>query len=274
MDTISYEGKFFNPADTLECGQVFRFERYNSGYKVFSRDKACYVYCDGDITRIVSDDADYFYNYFDLDRDYGKIMEKMESFNVPVLTNAAHCASGLRLLNQDPEEMIFSFIISQNNNIPRIKKIISAICREIGEEREFMGEKYYTFPTAAKMAKKDAAFYKSLGAGYRDKFLFETACRIATEGIDHLKGLNYDSLRKTLLSYKGVGGKVADCISLFGFKKTDSFPVDTWIEKLYREDFNGNLTDRNKIATYFTSLFGEYSGYVQQYLFYFKRQNL
>lgn len=274
MNTISYESKYFNPTDTLECGQVFRFESFLKGYKVFSKDKACYVYSEGGTTYIQSEDADYFYNYFDLNRDYGKIVERMDSFKVPVLTKAAHSASGLRLLNQDPEEMIFSFIISQNNNIPRIKKIINAICTELGEEREFMGEKYFTFPTTAKMAEKDAAFYKSLGAGYRDKFLAETACRITKDGIEHLKSLPSEALRKALLTYKGIGGKVADCISLFGFKKTDSFPVDTWIEKLYREDFGGTLTDRDKITIFFKNLFGEYSGYVQQYLFYFKRQNL
>lgn len=274
MDIITYESKFFNPADTLECGQVFRFESYKKGYKVISGDKACYVYSDGLTTFIESDDSQYFYNYFDLGRDYGAIIEKMESFNLPVLNRAAHSAKGLRLLNQDPEEMIFSFIISQNNNIPRIKKIINAICAELGEQREFMGEKYYAFPTAKKMAEKDAAFYKGLGAGYRDKFLAETAYRIEREGTDQLKNLPSDALRKQLLTYKGIGGKVADCISLFGFKKTDSFPVDTWIEKLYREDFGGTLTDRDKICAYFKNLFGEYSGYVQQYLFYFKRQQL
>ncbi|MGN0813107.1 MAG: DNA glycosylase [Candidatus Coproplasma sp.] len=274
MNTLTYESKFFNPADTLECGQVFRFENYLKGYKVFSRDKACYIYSENGTTFIESEDSDYFFNYFDLNRDYGKIVEKMESFDVPLLTRAAHTASGLRLLNQDPEEMVFSFIISQNNNIPRIKKIINAICRELGEEKEFMGERYFTFPTAKKMAGKDAAFYKSLGAGYRDTFLAETARRIALEGIEHLKSLPTEELRKQLLTYKGIGGKVADCISLFGFKKTNSFPVDTWIEKLYREDFGGSLTDRNKITAYFKNLFGEYSGYVQQYLFYFKRQNL
>lgn len=274
MNTISYESKFFNPTDTLECGQVFRFESYLKGYKVYSRDKACYVYTEGDRTFIESEDVDYFYHYFDLDRDYGAIIEKMQAFNVPVLSKACNLAKGLRLLNQDPEEMIFSFIISQNNNIPRIKKIISAICRELGEEREFMGEKYYSFPTARQMAEKDASFYKSLGAGYRDKFLAQTACRIEKEGIEQLKSLPTDSLRKQLLTYKGIGGKVADCVSLFGFKKTDSFPVDTWIEKLYKEDFKGTLTDRDKITDFFKNAFGEYSGYVQQYLFYFKRQQL
>ncbi len=273
MKTITYDSKFFNPKDTLECGQIFRFEPFKEGYKVFSRDRACYVHTDGITTFVESDDPDYFYNFFDLGRDYGAIIERANAFNVPILTRAANAASGLRLLNQDAEEMIFSFIISQNNNIPRIKKIIARLCDGLGEKRQFMGEEYLTFPTASAMAKPDAEFYKGLGAGYRDVFLADTAKRIDKEGIEHLRALPPEDLRKQLLTYKGVGPKVADCISLFGFKKTESFPVDTWIEKLYREDFGGTLTDRNKISAYFRKAFGEYSGYVQQYLFYFKRQN-
>lgn len=274
MKTITYDSKFFNPQDTLECGQIFRFEPFKEGYKVFSRDKACYVHTDGATTFVESDDPDYFFNFFDLGRDYGAIIDVANTFNVTVLTRATQAASGLRLLNQDAEEMIFSFIISQNNNIPRIKKIISRICEELGETRTFMGEEYHAFPTAQAMAQVGASFYKDLGAGYRDIFLADTAARIAKEGIDRLKSLPSEDLRTQLLTYKGIGPKVADCISLFGFKKTDSFPVDTWIEKLYREDFGGTLTDRNKISKYFRNAFGEYSGYVQQYLFYFKRQNL
>lgn len=274
MKTISYDGAYFNPKDVLECGQIFRFQPFGEGYLVFSRDKACYVHSDGKNAFIESDDPGYFYNFFDLERDYSLITGKMRSFGVPVLTRAANLSAGLRLLNQNPEEMIFSFIISQNNNIPRIKKIISRLCRELGEKRSFMGEEYFTFPTAAAMAERDEAFYKDIGAGYRDVFLAETARRIAAEGIDYLKDLPYPELRKSLLAYKGIGPKVADCIALFGFKKTECFPVDTWIEKLYREDFGGTLTDRTRIAEYFCGMFGEYSGYVQQYLFYAKRENL
>ncbi|MDE6585387.1 MAG: 8-oxoguanine DNA glycosylase, partial [Clostridia bacterium] len=94
------------------------------------------------------------------------------------------------------------------------------------------------------------------------------------EGITRLDGLSTTELKKELLTYMGVGGKVADCISVFGFGKRDSFPVDTWIEQVYKEDFKGTLTDRNKITDYFVSLFGDKSGYIQQYLFYGKRQNL
>jgi N-glycosylase/DNA lyase len=270
---FDYSSEFFNPRDVLECGQIFRYEPYKDGYKVFSADKACYIYESGNKTVVESDDADYFFNYFDLKRDYSEIVKMAKSFEIPFLTEAAEKGKGIRILNQNSEEMIFSFLISQNNNIPRIKLIISRICACLGEKKEFLGEEYYTFPTAQTLAKKPAEFYKSLGAGYRDKFIAETAKRIARDGIEKLHSIDGASLKKELLTYLGIGDKVADCICLFGFGKADSFPVDTWIEKIYHDDFKGELSDRKKINAYFTSLFGQYSGYVQQYLFYAKRTN-
>ena len=274
MKKFDYDAKYFNPEHTLNCGQVFRFERQGDGYIVLSFDKVCYLHSDGVKTVVESEDADYFYRYFDLDRDYSEIVETAKSFDIPLLSKSAEEFSGLRLLNQHREEMIYSFIISQNNNIPRIKGIISRICAGLGQEFEFMGRKLYTFPTTAALAGAGVEFYKSAGCGYRDKFLDETARRIAAEGIGDLEKLDTPALKKALLTYKGIGGKVADCVALFGFSKRDSFPVDTWVEKVYREDFKGTLTDRNKITDYFTGLFKQKSGYVQQYLFYGKRQNL
>lgn len=271
---LDFNAKYFNPEHVLECGQIFRFRPYKDGYFVNSADKACYVYSDGVKTVVECDDADYFYNYFDLARDYEEIVNYAKSLNIPLLTKSSELFCGLRLLNQNREEMLYSFIISQNNNIPRIKGIISRICGGLGEKKEFIGEEYYTFPSTQKLAAAGAEFFKNAGCGYRDKFLAETAARVLSEGITRLDGLSTAELKKELLTYKGVGGKVADCISLFGFGKRDSFPVDTWIEQVYREDFNGTLTDRKKITEYFLNLFGDKSGYIQQYLFYGKRQNL
>ena len=268
------DAQYFNPAHTLECGQVFRFKPYNKGYIVFSADKECYVYTDGNKTVAETDSPDYFYNYFDLDRDYRAIVEKAKSYNIPLLSRSAEFCKGLRILNQNREEMIFSFIISQNNNIPRIKGIIERICTGLGDKKTSERGEYFTFPFAQKIAEAGAEFFRTAGAGYRDVFLAETGARIAAEGIKNLESLDGQKLKSELLTYKGVGPKVADCIALFGFGKCGSFPVDTWIEKVYREDFSGTLTNRAKISEYFTSLFGEYSGYVQQYLFYGKRLNL
>ena len=274
MQIIECDAAYFNPRDVLECGQIFRFIPFKEGYKVFSADKACYVHTQKDRTLIECEDGDYFYNFFDLGRDYAAIIEKAKSFGVPLLTRGATLGAGLRLLNQSAEEMIYSFIISQNNNIPRIKGIIERICEKLGEEREFMGEKYHAFPSSAALAAQGAPFYKQLGAGYRDNYLAATSARIAAEGIEMLYPLPTPQLKKQLTTYTGIGPKVADCISLFGFGRRESFPVDTWIEKLYREDFGGTLKDRNKINAYFCNLFGEDAGYMQQYLFYAKRVNM
>ncbi|MDE6104159.1 MAG: hypothetical protein K2G38_00520 [Clostridia bacterium] len=271
---FDYDAKYFNPQHTLECGQVFRFKPFKDGYLVNSADKLCYVYSDGNKTVVESGDSDYFYNYFDLSRDYAEIVEKAKSYNIPLLSRSAEICKGLRILNQNREEMIFSFIISQNNNIPRIKGIIEKICSGICGERESEFGKYFPFPTAAEIAGAGVEFFHTAGAGYRDVFLAETGARIATEGIAHLDNLDAEKLRAELLTYKGIGPKVADCVALFGYNKCASFPVDTWIEKVYREDLKGELSDRKKIAEYLSGLFGEYSGFIQQYLFYGKRTNL
>lgn len=272
MKEISYPSKYFSVKATLECGQLFRFKPYLAGYKVYSADKACYIYESGGNTIISSSDPDYFYNYFDLARDYGAIYNKAISYGYPALSRAASFGKGIRILRQNEEEAILSFIISQNNHIPRIKGIIERMCAALGEEKTFMGEKYYAFPSSAAMAQKPASFYKELGAGYRDVFLSETARRIHLEGIEELSFLSTPALKQRLLTYKGIGPKVADCAALFGFGRTDSFPVDTWLAKVYAEDFLGTATDRRAMTAFFEGLFGEYSGYMQQYLFYAKRE--
>ena len=246
---IDFDSTYFNIKDTLECGQVFRFNHYK-------------------------DDGDYFYRYFDLDRDYGKIVGAALSYEIPLLSKSASLCKGLRLLNQNKEEMIYSFVISQNNNIPRIKGIINKICTRLGEKMSSPYGEYYAFPSSSALAGADVSVFSEAGAGYRDGYLSSISKRICAEGIAKLENLSTEELKKELLTYKGIGPKVADCVALFAFKKTDSFPVDTWIEKVYFEDFNGKLKDRKKITEYFVNSFGEYSGFIQQYLFYGKRLNL
>ena len=271
---FDYDATYFNPLHTLDCGQVFRFRPYKDGYLVNSADKIAYVFSDGIKTVVESEDPDYFYGYFDLERDYSEIVKTASSFNIPLLTKSANICKGLRILNQNREEMIYSFIISQNNNIPRIKGIISRLCEKLGEKKSSPLGDYFAFPSSSALSKADISVFTSAGAGYRDIYLKETSQRICAEGISHLEALCPKELREKLLTYKGIGPKVADCVALFGFRKTESFPVDTWIEKVYAEDFKGTLKGREKIAKFFTDAFGENSGYVQQYLFYGKRLNL
>lgn len=272
MEKIIVNSKYFNIRDTLECGQIFRFTPFEKGYLVFSRDKVCYAYTEGEFTVIETDDYDYFYNFFDLDRDYSECVKNASSFGVSVLETASQMGRGIRILNQDREEALFSFIISQNNNIPRIKTIIERLCVSLGDKKQFGKISYYSFPSALKLAEKSKDFFASLGLGYRDTYLLETARKIKDGfNLDKINALDTPSLRKTLIGLKGVGEKVADCVTLFGFHRFDSFPVDTWIYKLYRENFGGTETDRKKVSKFFTDKFKNYSGIIQQYLFYYKR---
>lgn len=275
LTTICFKSENFNIKDTLECGQVFRFRKFKDGYLVFSQDKACYSYTFGDKTYIECDekDKDYFYNYFDLSRDYSKIVESAKNQGVEILSLSAKLGKGIRILKQDVTETLFSFIISQNNNIPRIKNSLEKICQNLGENKEFMGEVYYTFPTNQKLAGKPLEFYKEMGLGYRAVYIKTLAQDIVDARIDlsSLNGLSTNMLKNALTGIYGVGPKVADCVSLFGFNRTDSFPVDTWIAKVYEQDFNGTLKDRKKMADWFTLKFGNNAGYFQQYLFYYKR---
>lgn len=271
---IETDGEFFNVKDTLECGQIFRYKPINDGFLVQSGDKCCVVENKGSVAGILCEasDEDYFRNYFDLDTDYSAIVRRAENSGYAVVREAARRARGVRILRQNTEEMLFSFIISQNNMIPRIKAIIERTANALGEKHIFNGEEYHAFPTAKALSAKDRDFYSGLGYGYRADYIPPVA-KALTTGETNLSadGLSTAELRKKLIALKGVGPKVADCVALFGYHRTDSFPVDTWIEKLYKEDFGGTLTDRKKIADFFLSIFGEDSGYVQQYVFYYKR---
>ena len=277
MESIAktyFDGEFFNVKDTLECGQIFRFTPYQQGYLVFSCDKCAYCYNDQENAFIVTktQDKEYFSNFFDIERDYSKITQSAIDTGIEILSISANLGKGIRILNQNAEETLFSFIISQNNNIPRIKKSIEKLCQGLGEKHVFDGVEYYGFPTAEKMSQAPLGFYKEIGLGYRAEYVKKLAEKIVQGySISQLKSLSTEQLKKSLIGLYGVGPKVADCVSLFGFHRSDSFPVDTWIDKVYKEHFNGTITDRNKISKWFTDLFKENSGYYQQYLFYYKR---
>ncbi len=273
MQIVKLESKFFNPKETLECGQVFRFSPYKKGYLVFSADKCCYLYEENGYTYIESEDSVYFENYFDVNRDYQNIYNKVKAFGCSFISDALECGKGIRILRQDKLETIFSFIISQNNNISRIKKIIENLCESLGDKKSFKGEVYYTFPTVEQLAGKDNTFFKEMGLGYRDVYVSGLAKKI-NEGYDisFFDSLDTLSLEKELLKIHGIGKKVADCILLFGYGKSDSFPVDTWIEKVYKENLNGKEKDRKKISLELSNKFGDLSGYVQQYVFNYKRK--
>lgn len=272
---ITFESEFFNVRDTLTCGQVFRFNAFEDGsYTVKSKGEIAKLRVEGDTVQVTSTNDEYFENYFDLKKDYSALLESVLSCNNEKVKKVAEKYRGIRILRQDGIEAFFSFLVSQNNNIPKIKSTIEKLCVALGEKRIFNGEEYYAFPTSEAFFKADLSVLKQSGLGYRAEYVKEAAVKIRSGEIDFekLNRLDTVALKKELLKIKGVGDKVANCVTLFGFGRSDSFPVDTWIEKIYREDFDGKLTDRAKISRYFLDTFKENSGYVQQYLFYAKRE--
>ncbi|MEG2413984.1 MAG: DNA glycosylase [Clostridia bacterium] len=259
----------FDIRHILECGQIFRYKKLDDKtWQVFSLDKTCVVIQDENCARILSDDKDYFSNYFDLQTDYGKIKSQLSA--LPFMADAIEFGHGIRILRQDKWEMLISFIISANNHIPRIKAIIERLCQRLGENK---GD-FFAFPTPQAMASVDESFYASIGAGYRAKYLAETAKAVAN-GFDMLSVCDMDGLcgNKKLCQLLGVGPKVADCILLFGYHKLDVFPVDTWIKKVYRDTVGDSGENNAQIRKKLLQIYGELAGYAQQYLFFNKREN-
>jgi len=258
----------FNIRQTLECGQVFRFKVRDFGYTVYSSNQKADIYCQNDGIKIFTNNKKYFINYFDFCTNYAKIKSSLEAN--PILADAVKFGQGIRILNSDPLEMIISFIISQNNNIPRIKNIIEKICEGYGDN---MGD-YYAFPTLEQLKKIPLQFFKDIKCGYRDRYLFDSIAMIGTViNIDEIRQMSTSLAREQLMKLKGVGRKVADCILLFGFRKTDVFPTDTWVVKAYQSLYNKQETNAIKISKHFVNEFKELSGFAQQYLFYKTRES-
>lgn len=273
MEKLVFNSQYFNIVDTLNCGQIFRFKPFKDGFLVNSLDKCAYCYQENKNVVVYCEENDkgYFSNFFDTDRDYAVIYSSAVNSGYEILKISAEIGKGIRILNQDKLEMLFSFVISQNNNIPRIKGIIDKLCARLGERKTFMGCEYYSFPKLEVLANQSLDFYKDIGLGYRAQYVLELAKYLLNFDIDTLEKMPTNKLKEELLKIKGIGQKVCDCVALFGFHRSDSFPVDTWIEKVYYENFNGKLTDRKKITKWFIDTFKENSGYFQQYLFYYKR---
>jgi len=257
----------FNIEHILDCGQIFRYKKRDNGYIIYAKDQKIEVYCQKVGYKIIAQNLEFVKKYFDLYNNYANIKADLLKSNLT--TKAINYGYGIRILNQDPLEMLISFIISANNNIPRIKKIIDNLCTKVGEN---MGD-YFAFPTLEELVTLTEQDFKELGCGYRSAYLVATINKLY-EGFDLEELYNLDTVqaRQKLMSLKGVGRKVADCILLFAYHKTDVFPTDTWIVKLYKDIFKEEKPALF-VSNYFTKLFDVNSGYAQQYLFYEKMNN-
>ena len=274
----------FELADIFDCGQCFRWNKQDDGsYTGVFKNNVMNVQksentvtfkgiCDGNIEEIVRD-------YFDLDRDYDEIKKELSKIDENVKTSIEY-GKGIRILNQDLWEMIISYIISANNNIPRIKGIIERLSKAYGKEIDWNGEKYYSFPTAEELKDVTVEDFRKLGTGFRDIRLYETTHMILDGKVNLVQLQNNPNtleVREQLLSLSGVGPKVADCILLFStLKRFEVFPIDVWVRRvmneLYIKNPDENKVNKKEIEKLAKEKFGNLAGIAQQYLFYWKRE--
>lgn len=251
---------------TFECGQCFRWNADADGvYTGVAFGHAARIWREGDGLYLTSDaPASLWRDYFDLERDYGAISRAFSGGEY--LDACVEYGQGIRILRQEPWEALCSFIISQCNNIKRIKGIVERLCREYGDELSFDGERVYAFPTAARLAALDEADLAPLRSGYRAAYII-AAARAVAEGaldLDALIAADYAEAKSSLLALPGVGEKVANCVVLFGLRHMEAFPIDVWIRRALREHFPRGFDPAS---------LGEYAGLAQQYIFYYAREH-
>lgn len=274
----------FELAHIFECGQCFRWNKQIDGSYTgvikqgvinVKKENQKIIFtgmCEGSLKDIVTD-------YFDLNRDYEKIKMQLSKVDENVNLSIKY-GNGIRILNQDLWETIISFIISANNNIPRIKGIIERLSKNFGKEITWNNEKYYTFPTPEELKNVTIEEYRKLGLGFRDIRLYETT-HIVLDGKIDLENLQKEKdtilVREELLKLSGVGPKVADCILLFStLKRFEVFPIDVWVRRvindLYIKNPDETKVNKKQIEKIAQEKFGNLSGLAQQYLFYWRRE--
>ena len=283
----------FNLEHIFECGQCFRWNKKDDENYIgviknaviqVQKNGNDYVF-NGELFKELNKSSDDNLNfeelityYFDLDTDYSIYKKKLSKID-NYLLESIKFGEGIRILNQDLWETIISFIISANNNIPRIKKIIERLSINYGKKIDFKGTEYYSFPTPEQLSKASIQDLRNLGLGFRDERVYNTTRKILSKEIDLdiIKKLNNtEKMREELLKLDGVGPKVADCILLFSLKRRDVFPIDVWVRRvmndLYIHNENEEKVNKKELQKLAEEKFLGLSGIAQQYLFYWKRE--
>lgn len=266
----------------FECGQCFRWVPAGDGSGDYTGAAGKYAarislkhdgaaetgHCSLQIEATGGDEA-FWRDYFDLGTDYGAIKDELVR-NEPEMENAVKYGYGIRILRQDLFETLISFIVSQNNNIPRIRKCIEALCSRYGEYiGEAFGREWHAFPEPEVLAEASEEDLAALRLGYRSGYIRAAAERyVSDRDCGHLP-----ETREEILSYRGVGPKVANCIMLFGLRDVGAFPVDTWVKHIMNDMYGFDENDMKGMERFACDKFGELAGYAQQYLFYYYRDN-
>ena len=269
--------KDFEPKHVFECGQCFRWiKEEDSSYTGIVKGKVINVSKIGENLYFKNasfvDFQEIWYDYFDFDRDYGELKDKILLDNH--MKEAIQFGHGIRLLKQDFHEMLVSFIISSNNNIPRIIKSIETLSKIGGRDLEFNLKRYYGFPELKAILEMGLEGIGQTKLGYRAPYILDTATRVMESGLgfNDLCGIEYIDAKNRLLKLKGVGSKVSDCVLLFSGIKYHVFPVDVWVKRVMEELYLKREMTLKDINSYGSEYFGENCGFAQQYLFYYARE--
>ena len=256
----------FDLEKIFECGQCFRWNQNEDGsYTGVAMGKAARIWKDENGIYITGNKNDYdsvWYDYFDMGNNYAEIRKGLCIDDY--MKSASDFGAGIRILRQDKWEALCSFIISQCNNIPRIKKIVETLCRLFGDEIQFEGSTYYSFPSAETVSGLTLEDLSPLRCGYRAPYILDAACAVASGklDLDALSSAPLSEAVKSLRSVNGVGEQVANCAILFSLHKLDAFPIDVWMKKAIAEHYGKDFDP---------AVFGDYAGIGQQYMFYYQR---
>ena len=264
----------FDLKSTITCGQIFRFIEEDNGYTIIVKDRVISLKEDGDYIIIESSNdtglEDFIYDYFDLNRDYKKIENDIIKKDKK-LKDAIVFSKGLRMIHQDPFETLISYIISQNNRVSSIANSLNLLSFNYGEKIIFKDKEYYLFPSLEKLSKLSIEDFRNCKVGFRDKYLYEIIENINNKKLelDKIYSMNGDEALKYLVGFKGIGMKVASCILLFAYQKFDVYPVDTWVKKFMKEDYN--IEGEANIRKFTYDKYKDYSALAIQYMFNYKR---
>lgn len=275
---VAIEGiRDFDPVHTFECGQCFRWRREPDGsYTGVVRGRVANVeYTPGRLVLCnvsIGDFDQIWFDYFDLGRDYDDVKKAVAIDGI--MKKAVEFGSGIRLLRQEPWETLISFILSSNNRIPRIMKIIEDISGFYGSELEYNGRRYYGFPGVQSLAACSLEQIQVCRAGYRCGYIHQAAAKVSLGEFDlqKLNRLETAEARNYLMQLYGVGSKVADCVLLYSGTKYDVFPTDVWVKRVMEKLYFKREASFKEIQQFAAENFGEYAGIAQQYLFYYARE--
>lgn len=267
--------KPFKLNETVTCGQIFRFFPLDDGsFDIIIKDRVINVYMEDNYLCVSSNNEDNLeevvINYFDLDNDYD-VMNEFLIKNDEKIKPAVEFSSGLMMIKQDPFETVMSYIISANNGVPQIASALNNIAKNYGEKIIFNEKEYYLFPRYKDLKDLSVEAFRNCKVGFRDKYLKSMVDKLNNNEInlDEFYSLDTKEALDKFMENVGIGPKVASCILLFAYQKYDVFPIDTWVKKVMKNDYE--IEGEKNIREFATKTYGKYSGIAIQYLFNYGR---